>query len=246
MALARIVARTGRQTIAACSGTPLDSARTHPRTLRCHPKGEIPPQPRDSEDAVVEQHPCPIPGCTRVFTGTRSGWDAHVASLRFHPAWRPDVTDRMERKTLFRREFPQFFGGRHQARPFPRSPGTRDAPEAELVLLFNLGSRRERLQDLLSRCSDHRGYEDPVYRFYHQSFKVYALQDTTQAIVAELQNLVPGRSLNRWFTRIVAEGTGHVFTTADNERWPAAQRLCRTAVPLRPALTRLDGPPCAY
>ena len=84
------------------------------------------------------------------------------------------------------------------------------------MLLANLRGRRERLQDLLSRCSGHWTYEDPVYRFYHQSFKVYSLQQTTEAIVRELQDLVPGRPLNPWFAQIVAEGTGHMFTPADN------------------------------
>jgi hypothetical protein len=92
------------------------------------------------------------------------------------------------------------------------------------VLLANLRGRRERLQDLLSLCSGHWTYEDPVYRFYHQSFKVYSLQQTTEAIVRELQDLVPRRPLNQWFAQIVAEGTGHTFTPADNERWLAVTR----------------------
>ena len=37
------------------------------------------------------RYPCPIPGCTKVFHGTRGGWDAHVASWRMHRHWHPDV-----------------------------------------------------------------------------------------------------------------------------------------------------------
>ena len=37
------------------------------------------------------------------------------------------------------------------------------------------------------------GFEDPIYRFYHQSFKVYALQNETARIVRVLQSLAPDR-----------------------------------------------------
>lgn len=66
------------------------------------------------------------------------------------------------------------------------------------------------LECLLGRCAD-LGYEDLIYRFYHQSFKVYSLQDRTTAIVAALQALAPDRSLNEWFMMIVQEGTGKTF-----------------------------------
>jgi hypothetical protein len=35
-------------------------------------------------------------------------------------------------------------------------------------------------------AKDWWGYEDPIYRFYHHSFKVYALQEQTSRIVAAL------------------------------------------------------------
>ena len=54
------------------------------------------------------EYRCPIPGCTKVFRGTRGGWDAHVASWRMHPDWHPDVTDGEARKRRFRREYPRW------------------------------------------------------------------------------------------------------------------------------------------
>jgi hypothetical protein len=63
-----------------------------------------------------------------------------------------------------------------------------------------------------------------VYRFYHQSFKVYALQRTTIEIVARLQALAPDRPLNEWFMRIVREGTGKAFSPSDNADWLAVTR----------------------
>ena len=53
--------------------------------------------------------PCPIPGCRKVFRNSRSGWDAHVASLRKHPDWHPDIRDPRTRKDLFRSDFSHWF-----------------------------------------------------------------------------------------------------------------------------------------
>ena len=84
--------------------------------------------------------------------------------------------------------------------------------------------RPRQLEELLKKSSDHWGFEDPVYRFYHQSFKVYYVQERTTAIVKLLKSLAPDRPLNPWFAAIVAEGTGKTFTPADNARWPEATR----------------------
>ena len=54
-------------------------------------------------------YPCPIPGCGKVFSGSRSGWDAHVGSIRWHLGWRPEITDPEERKRAFREEFRNWF-----------------------------------------------------------------------------------------------------------------------------------------
>ena len=91
-------------------------------------------------------------------------------------------------------------------------------------LLNNLRAQLAALEKLLERCSGHWGYEDPVYRFYHQSFKVYNLQRQTLEIVAKLQALAPSVPLNEWFMRIVRDGTGKIFTTEDNKNWLAATR----------------------
>jgi len=74
------------------------------------------------------------------------------------------------------------------------------------------------LEALLEECSSHWGYEDMVYRFYHGSFKVYWVQTTTRKIVAALQALAPGHSLNPWFTAMVEEGTGRAWTAGDISR----------------------------
>jgi hypothetical protein len=89
----------------------------------------------------------------------------------------------------------------------------------ELRLGENLRTKGDEMRRLLDSVSDHWGYEDPVYRFYHQSFKVYSLQQSTTSIVAALGQLLPDQPLNPWFVQIVAEGTGKHFEIEDNKRW---------------------------
>jgi len=101
-------------------------------------------------------------------------------------------------------------------------PGNRRSVEE--TLLAGLRSRASELGSLFEASSDHWGFEDPVYRFYHQSFKVFWLQETTRKIVATLESLLPGRSLHPWFQEIVDAGTGKTFTPEDNTIWPTATR----------------------
>ena len=61
-----------------------------------------------STAVAVKNYTCPIPGCHHVFRGSRGGWDAHVASLRKHPDWQPDVTHGGKRKRLFKKEHPEW------------------------------------------------------------------------------------------------------------------------------------------
>ncbi len=107
----------------------------------------------------------------------------------------------------------------------PSPPAERGAPlNPEEALLQSLRRDRPELEKLLAASSDHWGYEDPVYRFYHQSFKAFWLQERTQAIVERLQALAPDRPLNPWFVGIVQSGTGKEFTQADNARWTEVTR----------------------
>jgi hypothetical protein len=86
-------------------------------------------------------------------------------------------------------------------------PWARREEETRLLLLAAKRKLPE-LKALLAATSDHWHYEDPIYRFYHQSFKIYRLQATTLEIVENLQALAPHLKLNSMFLEIVAEGTG--------------------------------------
>ena len=91
-------------------------------------------------------------------------------------------------------------------------------------LFKNLKTELPVLEKLLEDCSGPWGYEDPIYRFYHQSYKVYHLQGQTIEIVSKLQALLPDVPLNEWFMQIIKEGTGKTFSREDNRNWLAVTR----------------------
>lgn len=94
----------------------------------------------------------------------------------------------------------------------------------EANLLATIAQELPRLEQLLQEASSDWGYEDPVYRFYQQSFKVFRLQEQTMRIVEALRGLAPHLPLNPWFTQIIAEGTGREFSLDMNQRWLEATR----------------------
>ena len=72
------------------------------------------PRNRTGAAAPVRHGPatfaCPIPGCDKVFSGSRGGWDGHVGSVRIHPQWHPELDFPETRRRQFETEFPEFFG----------------------------------------------------------------------------------------------------------------------------------------
>src|SRR5437763_9224412 len=100
----------------------------------------------------------------------------------------------------------------------PEPDDVDDRQEVQDVVA-NLRASLPAFEKSLGDCQSHWGYEDPVYRFYHHSHKVYALQETTSAIVAALQSLAPALTLNESFMAIVRDGTGKKFEHQHNRRW---------------------------
>ena len=107
--------------------------------------------------------------------------------------------------------------------PEARSRG-KDGRMPARALLANIKAALPGLEELLAECSGAWGYEDPMYRLYYGSFKVYMLQETTEKIVAALKALAPDRELDAGFMAIIREGTGKVFELGDNQRWLATTR----------------------
>ena len=97
-------------------------------------------------------------------------------------------------------------------------PDHDDRP-AVVALFANLKAALPQLRALLDKFNGDWEYEDRVYRFYHQSFKVYDLQVGTTSITEALQSLAPDRELHEWYRQIVSEGTGKRFAHDHNHRW---------------------------
>jgi len=64
-------------------------------------------------------------------------------------------------------------------------------------------------------------YEDGVYRLYHNSFKVYNLQDLTVKAVAVFENIAKATDsdLCEWFKQIVVAGTTKEWDSDHNREW---------------------------
>jgi hypothetical protein len=92
----------------------------------------------------------------------------------------------------------------------------------EAALLAKIRAELPRLEALLNGYEGE--YEDPVYRFYHQSFKVYTLQAQTSLIVNALHSLAPHLPLNVWFQEIIEEGTAKEFEFSHNADWTMMTR----------------------
>jgi hypothetical protein len=69
-------------------------------------------------------------------------------------------------------------------------------------------------------------YEDGVYRFYHQSFKVYSLQDCTLGAVKTFRSIAEATDnrLCDWFEEIIADGADAKFESEHNRNWPEHTR----------------------
>jgi hypothetical protein len=95
----------------------------------------------------------------------------------------------------------------------------REQSELTNQLLLNIKHQLPKLEELLAQIESHWGIEDGFYRFYHQSFKVYQIQQATAEICQALQNLMPNRPMNQWFRKIITDGTGLEFEMSHNRDW---------------------------
>ncbi len=102
-----------------------------------------------------------------------------------------------------------------------------DSLEKDNELLTNIKSHLPELEALLKEMNSHWFYEDPIYRFYHQSFKVYWLQDETRKIVEALKLIAPeGTTFCKEFEEIYQSGaSGKKFEMEHNRNWTAHTRV---------------------
>ncbi len=101
-----------------------------------------------------------------------------------------------------------------------------DALKKDDELLANIKSHLPELTALLQEMNSPWFYEDLIYRFYHQSFKVYTLQAETKKIADALKSLAPaGATFCKEFEEIYSAGaSGKQFEMAHNQNWTAHTR----------------------
>ena len=132
-------------------------------------------------------------------------------------------------------------------------PSRDECERLEKILLANMQQQAPQLRELLERVNSHWCYEDGIYRFYHQSCKVFeGLQGPTQDMAAALAGIAPeGRCFCDFFRAILEAGTGRKFQGDDNEHWvertaPIVQAFLHARYFLEMAVkyaAELDKPP---
>ena len=90
----------------------------------------------------------------------------------------------------------------------------------EGLLLRNMRQHEPELCRVLEDINSEWCYEDGIYRYYHQSLKVFGLQEATKLIADVLSAIAPGgRPFCGLFRDILQPGTGQEFSPEDNEHW---------------------------
>lgn len=77
------------------------------------------------------------------------------------------------------------------------------------VLVANIRTNKDEAKALLEEISKEFG--EHFYRYYHQSLKVYRLQEETQSIETFLRGLGDGQPFFRWVEAMLDMGTGKEF-----------------------------------
>ncbi len=93
--------------------------------------------------------------------------------------------------------------------------------ESHEQFLHNIKQYLPELRQLLDEINDHWCYEDLIYRFYHQSFKVYQIQKYTRKILEAFKKLAPkeGR-IHPFLEVILKEGASEKqFDYEHNKDW---------------------------
>ena len=97
-------------------------------------------------------------------------------------------------------------------------------------LLQSLKTDLPALEKLHEQAGSSWGFEHPSYRFYHQSFKVFGLQDLAKRTVGGPRRHNEGTGLSPSFLGIVAQGTGRSFGLETDHDWTNNTRPILEAV----------------
>ncbi len=102
-----------------------------------------------------------------------------------------------------------------------------DREQKEKELLANIKAKLPELENLLEEICDQGSYENRIYRFYHQSFKVYEMQYVTRQIVKALKAITPkGQTFSPMFEEIIKAGAGDKrWKYTHNKKWTQNTRV---------------------
>lgn len=85
-------------------------------------------------------------------------------------------------------------------------------------LLKNIKENLDRIESCYQMFC--RNEPDDVYRFYHQSFKVFGMTNQVKYAKSLFEDMAPeSASLNVWFTEIVDEAISKEFKDDTNPNW---------------------------
>lgn len=86
------------------------------------------------------------------------------------------------------------------------------------TLLVNIKSEKDTIDKLVS--SFEKSEPEFIYRFYHQSFKVFGYKELIRYTVQFLEKLAPeSSSLNDWYRGIIDLGLDKDFNDSTNDNW---------------------------
>lgn len=87
-------------------------------------------------------------------------------------------------------------------------------------IIDDLHNNKTEIMDLYRKVSDEWSYDDGLYRYYHQSFKVFQLQSLTVAMKDLFEKIVLTKlGLNMLYYEIFYKGTGFSFDLSFNDNW---------------------------
>lgn len=97
--------------------------------------------------------------------------------------------------------------------------------DEQAEVLASIKAKLPQLEALLQDYQSENGYENFVYRFYHQSFKVYWYQETMQETLVLFREILPkGKKFCPYFEEIVNAGVGIEFDQSHNQNWTVHAR----------------------
>lgn len=99
--------------------------------------------------------------------------------------------------------------------------------DLDSVLLSNIKGALPDLRRLSESVEQDYGFEENVYRYYHQSYKAYTAQGTTNNIVCLLEEIDPKLEPEfcPFFAEIIKEGTAIMFNLHHNTKWHEARHI---------------------